>query len=227
MKILIIGGSTGIGAATIDLLKAKNSETISINRSGNTLANHSIACDIFIDSLPDLDDELDSIIYFPGTINLKPFRSLKLDDFKTDWEINFLGAVKVIQKYAANLSKSENASILLFSTVAVQTGMPFHTSISSAKGAIEGLTRSLAAEFAPKIRVNCIAPSLTNSPLAHRFIENDLKLKASEDRHPLKKIGNAEDIAQAAYWLISDHSKFVTGQVIKIDGGLGTLVVGK
>lgn len=227
MNALIIGGSTGIGAATINLLNSKNIATTSINRSGNTNATVSIQCDILNDELPDLDDKPDAIIYFPGTINLKPFRTIKPEEFKNDWEINFLGAIKVIQKYAPLLSASENASIVLFSTVAVQTGMPFHTSIAAAKGAIEGLTRSLAAEFAPKIRVNCIAPSLTDTPLANRLIENEIKLKSAEDRHPLKKIGNPDDLASMVHWLISENAKFMTGQIITIDGGIGTLVSGR
>lgn len=227
MNALIIGGSTGIGAATINLMNSKNIATTSINRSGNTNATVSIQCDILNDELPDLDDKPDAIIYFPGTINLKPFRTIKPEEFKNDWEINFLGAIKVIQKYAPLLSASENASIVLFSTVAVQTGMPFHTSIAAAKGAIEGLTRSLAAEFAPKIRVNCIAPSLTDTPLANRLIENEIKLKSAEDRHPLKKIGNPDDFASMVHWLISENAKFMTGQIITIDGGIGTLVSGR
>ncbi|MBK6987076.1 MAG: SDR family oxidoreductase [Bacteroidetes bacterium] len=227
MNALIIGGSTGIGAATINLMNSKNIATTSINRSGNTNATVSIQCDILNDELPDLDDKPDAIIYFPGTINLKPFRNIKPEEFKNDWEINFLGAIKVIQKYAPLLSASENASIVLFSTVAVQTGMPFHTSIAAAKGAIEGLTRSLAAEFAPKIRVNCIAPSLTDTPLANRLIENEIKLKSAEDRHPLKKIGNPDDFASMVHWLISENAKFMTGQVITIDGGIGTLASGR
>ena len=227
MNALIIGGSTGIGAATINLMNSKNIATTSINRSGKTNATVSIQCDILNDELPDLDDKPDAFIYFPGTINLKPFRTIKPEEFKNDWEINFLGAIKVIQKYAPLLSASENASIVLFSTVAVQTGMPFHTSIAAAKGAIEGLTRSLAAEFAPKIRVNCIAPSLTDTPLANRLIENEIKLKSAEDRHPLKKIGNPDDFASMVHWLISENAKFMTGQVITIDGGIGTLASGR
>lgn len=227
MNALIIGGSTGIGAATINLMNSKNIATTSINRSGNTNATVSIQCDILNDELPDLDNKPDAIIYFPGTINLKPFRTIKPEEFKNDWEINFLGAIKVIQKYAPLLSASENASIVLFSTVAVQTGMPFHASISAAKGAIEGLTRSLAAEFAPKIRVNCIAPSLTETPLAYRLIDNEVKLKSAQERHPIKRIGSPTDLASLVHWLISENAKFMTGQVITIDGGIGSLVLGR
>lgn len=227
MNALIIGGSTGIAAATIDLLNSKNISTTSINRSGQTKATTAIQCDILKDELPELDEQPDAIIYFPGTINLKPFRGIKPEEFKADWEINFLGAIKVIQKYGPLLSTSENASIILFSTVAVQTGMPFHASISAAKGAIEGLTRSLAAEFAPKIRVNCIAPSLTETPLAYRLIDNEVKLKSAQERHPIKRIGSPTDLASLVHWLISENAKFMTGQVITIDGGIGSLVLGR
>ena len=227
MNVLIIGGSTGIGAATIQLLNSKNIHTISINRSGTTNAINSFKCDILSETLPDIDEQLDSIVYFPGTITLKPFRSLKKEDFMNDWNVNFLGAINCIQKYSPLLSSSQNASIVLFSTVAVQTGMPFHASISSAKGAIEGLTRSLAAEFAPKIRVNCIAPSLTETPLALRLIETESKRASATERHPLKNIGNAEDFASMVDWMISENAKFMTGQVVTMDGGIGKLVVGR
>ena len=224
MNVLIIGGSTGIGAATIQLLNSKNVITISINRSGITSAAKAFKCDILKDTLPEIEEPLDSIIYFPGTITLKPFRSLKTDDFINDWNVNFLGAVNCIQKYYPLLSSSQNASIVFFSTVAVQTGMPFHASIASAKGAIVGLTRSLAAEFAPKVRVNCIAPSLTETPLALRLLDNETKRSAAKERHPLKNIGRPEDFASMVHWLISENAGFMTGQVIGMDGGIGRLV---
>ncbi|MCK7516854.1 MAG: SDR family oxidoreductase [Ignavibacteriales bacterium] len=140
-------------------------------------------------------------------MNLKPFKSLKIDDFQNDFEVNLLGADKSHQQIFPNLKSAEKASIVLFSTVAVQTGMPYHASIAAAKGAIEGLTRSLAAEFAPGIRVNCIAPSITNTPLAEKLLNNEAKLKASEDRHPLKRIGSAEEIAELVAFLLSDKSR--------------------
>ena len=178
-----------------------------------------------IDELPNIEGKINGIVYCPGTINLKPLKSLKLEDFQNDLEINLLGAVKVINKYFSNLKSAEKASIVLFSTVAVQTGMPYHASIASAKGAIEGLTRSLAAEFAPSIRVNCIAPSITNTPLADKLLNNESKLKASEDRHPLKRIGSAEEIAHTVEFLLSDKSGFITGQIIKIDGGISSVKI--
>ena len=223
MNVLIIGGSTGIGAALIHSLNQEGHKTISINRSGETFAHTSFKCDILNEDLPSVDDSIDSIVYLPGSIQLKPFKNIKKEDFILDWEINFFGAVKVIQNYLPKLNSSENPSIVLFSTVAVQTGMPFHASIASAKGAVEGLTKSLAAELAPKIRVNCIAPSLTATPLAARLIDNETKLKSATERHPLKQVGDAADIASLASWLISEKSKFVTGQLFKMDGGLSAI----
>jgi len=173
--------------------------------------------------LPQIEEAVDGIVYCPGTINLKPLKSLKIEDFQNDFDVNLLGAVKVINRYLNNLKSVEKSSIVLFSTVAVQTGMQYHASIASAKGAVEGLTRSLAAEFAPHIRVNCIAPSITNTPLAEKLLNNDAKLKASEDRHPLKRIGNAKEIAEIIEFLLSDKSGFMTGQIIKVDGGISSI----
>jgi NAD(P)-dependent dehydrogenase (short-subunit alcohol dehydrogenase family) len=223
MNTLIIGGSTGIGAAIIQQLNAAGHRTISINRSGITEANECHACDVLNDDLPPLSTPISSIIYLPGSINLKPFRSLKQEDFQNDFNINFFGAVRVIQKYQSQLTESSSPSIVLFSTVAVQTGMAFHASVAAAKGAVEGLTRSLAAEFAPKIRVNCIAPSLTDTPLASRLTDSETKVNAAAERHPLKKIGRPQDVASLAVWLASDQSQFVTGQIFKMDGGMSSI----
>jgi NAD(P)-dependent dehydrogenase (short-subunit alcohol dehydrogenase family) len=174
-----------------------------------------------IPNFPNIEGAIDGLIYCPGTINLKPFRALKSEDFLNEYQINFLGAVKSIKQYLPNLQLSESPSIVLFSTVAVQTGMSFHASIASAKGAIEGLTRSLAAEFAPKIRVNAIAPSLTATPLADKLINNESKLKASEDRHPLKKIGSSSDMSQAVEFLL--NANWMTGQIMHVDGGMSSV----
>lgn len=220
MNIMIIGGSTGIGAATIAQLNKEKHHTISINRSGNTEANEKFSCNVINEELPEITSPLDGIVYLPGTINLKPLRLLKEIDFRHDWEINFLGAVRVIQKYQSLLLNSQLASVVLFSTVAAQTGMAFHASIGSAKGAVEALTLNLAAEYAPKIRFNCIAPSLTLSPLSSRFTDNQTKQNAVSERHPLKKIGKPDDVASLTTWLLSEKSQFVTGQIFKMDGGL-------
>ncbi len=224
---LIAGGTSGIGLEMTKLL-SKDYDVIVISRQNRNLDDISntafYSADVTDSSaLPDINEPIHGIAYCPGTINLKPFRSLKAEDYRNDFEINLLGAVNVIGKYLNNLKAAGNGSVVLFSTVAVQTGMPYHASVASAKGAVEGLTLSLAAEFAPTVRVNCIAPSVTNTPLAERLLNSETKLKSSEERHPLKKIGNAQEIAELGRFLLSENSSFITGQIIKSDGGLSSV----
>ncbi|MFT7084522.1 MAG: NAD(P)-dependent dehydrogenase (short-subunit alcohol dehydrogenase family) [Vicingaceae bacterium] len=225
-NILIIGASSGIGAALANQLNDGTNQLYLASRSkGSTSGSnvHYQEIDVMEDFELDLPEQLDGLVYCPGTINLKPFHRLKEEDFLLDFKVNHLGAVKVIQQALKALKKSEKASIVLFSTVAVQTGLSFHTSVASAKGAIEGLGKALAAELAPTIRVNVIAPSLTDTPLAERLLSSDDKKKANADRHPLKSIGTAEDMANAARFLLGDDSRWITGQVISVDGGMGSL----
>ncbi|GAB4140829.1 MAG: SDR family oxidoreductase [Ignavibacteriales bacterium] len=225
---LIVGGTSGIGLETTKLL-SKNNRVIVLSRAKKNLDGLNnvefISADVTkpMDELPQINEPINGIIYCPGTINLKPLKSLKLEDFQNDFEVNLLGAVKVINKYFNNLKEAGKSSIVLFSTVAVQTGMLYHASIASAKGAVEGLTRTLAAEFAPSICVNCIAPSITNTPLAEKLLNNETKVKSSEDRHPLKRIGDAKEIAEAVAFLLSDSASFITGQILKIDGGISSI----
>ena len=222
-KILIVGGTKGIGEEIAQLLE--NKECVIFSRESHNVKsyNHThYQIDVSEGEFPDIED-ISAIVYCPGTINLKPFRSLKIEDFQHDFNINFLGAVKVIQHYQKALSKSPDASIVLFSTVAVKQGMTFHSSIASAKGAVEGLTKSLAAEFAGKISVNCIAPTLTNTPLAQGLLRNEDAIKRSNERHPSKRINTASDVAKTAEFLLQNNN--ITGQIIHVDGGMSSLKV--
>ena len=225
-NILLIGGSSGIGLSLVNQISLDHNVYVAC-RSNNSLPENVnyINYDVLNDELDSssLPETIDSFIYLPGSINLRPFKSLSIESFKEDLEINFIGLIKSLKSVLKNLTNSNSASIVLFSTVAVQRGMPFHSSVSSSKGAIEGLAKSLAAELSPKIRVNVIAPSLVNTPLANRFLNNDLKIEKSANRHPLKRIGSASDIANLTDYLISDKSSWITGQIIAVDGGLSTI----
>lgn len=173
--------------------------------------------------LPPLDESLDGLVYFPGSINLKPFARLTRAEFLQDFERNVLGAVELIQTYLPPLKKSPHPSVVLLSSVAAQVGMPFHSSISIAKAGIEGLTRSLAAELAPTVRVNCVAPSLTRSPLSERFLNTPEKESASQNRNPLKKIGEPAEVAAVIEFLLSEQALWITGQCLGVDGGMNHL----
>lgn len=225
---LVVGGSKGIGKKISELL-SEHSTVYCISRSAPGIPNvKHIPLDITVDDIDEdlLPDELDGVAYCPGSINLKPFRSLKEEDFINDYRINVLGATKVLKAVERKLKKGDNpGSVVLFSTVAATQGMPFHASIAAAKGAVEGLTRSLAAEWAPKIRVNCIAPSLTDTPLAASILSSDEKKENAGKRHPLRRVGSPQDIASAAVYLLSQDSSWVTGQVLAVDGGMSTVRV--
>ena len=172
---------------------------------------------------PKIEEAINGLVYFPGTINLKPFHRLTATDFLHDYTINSLGAVAFVQAYLPNLKMAEQPSIVFMSTVAVATGMLFHSSIAMAKGALEGLTRALAAELAPSIRVNCVAPSLTETPLSQKFINSPEKLEASRNRNPLKKVGTAQEVASAVTFLLSPNASWITAQTIAVDGGMSLL----
>jgi NAD(P)-dependent dehydrogenase (short-subunit alcohol dehydrogenase family) len=224
--ILLIGGNSGIGLATAKALQTQGIKLIAASRSTDKLEALGIPTQSFDAENPgklSLPETLDGLIYFPGTINLKPFHRLTPEDFTKDFQINCLGAVQAIQQALPSLKKSSSASIVMFSTVAVAQGMAFHASISAAKAAVEGIVKSLAAELAPKIRVNAIAPSLTNTPLAHQLLGDEKKREASEKRHPLQSVGNPDDVARLAAFLLSDYSAFITGQIHRPDGGLSSV----
>jgi NAD(P)-dependent dehydrogenase (short-subunit alcohol dehydrogenase family) len=177
------------------------------------------------ETLSDLPEVIDGIAYCPGSINLKPFTRFSEEDFIEDYKLQVVGAAKIIKQVLPLLKKSENASIVMFSTIAVGQGFPFHALVSSSKGAVEGLTKALSAELAPKIRVNCIAPSLTNTPLASGLLNTPEKVAAQDQKNPLKRIGRAEDIANAAMFLLSDKSSWISGQIMHIDGGMSSLKI--
>ena len=226
---LVIGGSSGIGKEISELLSNENivfsTSRNEINESNENIRH--IKYDVLEDELdPELlPNQIDGFVYCPGTINLRPFRSLKLETFRSDLELNLIGAIKTLQIILTRLQQSPSSSIIFYSTVAVKTGMPFHSSVSSSKSALEGLTKSLAAEFAPKIRVNCIAPSIVNTPLANKFLNTEDKIEKAAARHPLNKIGTAKEIAQLTQYLLDDKSKWITGQIINIDGGISSIKV--
>ena len=228
---LIIGSSSGIGLQLSKLLCSDNHGvygTYNQTEPSDLGSNYTAAYyDVNTEELSGdfLPEVIDGIAYCPGSINLKPFHRIKPDDFLSDLNLQVVGAIKVIQQALPRLKKAESPSIVLFSTVAVQMGFTFHTQVSTSKGAVEGLTRSLAAELAPKVRVNCIAPSLTDTPLASKLLSSDEKKEANAQRHPLKRIGKAEDVAQAAKFLLSDNSSWITGQVFHVDGGMSTLKI--
>ncbi|MDB3874014.1 SDR family oxidoreductase [Flavobacteriaceae bacterium] len=225
-NILLIGGSTGIGYELSQKLKKENNLFISTRDQGKfndpNIKTHELDLDkeFETDWLP---DHLDGFVYLPGTINLRPFKGLKPSVFLDDFNINVMGCVKILQKVLPKIQAAENPSIVMFSTVAVKMGMPFHSSVSSSKGAIEGLTRSLAAEFAPKIRVNAIAPSMLDTPLAEKFLNSETKLENLRNRHPMKEIGSPEDISEVVKFLLEDNSKWMTGQIIPFDGGMSSV----
>jgi NAD(P)-dependent dehydrogenase (short-subunit alcohol dehydrogenase family) len=222
---LVIGGSKGIGKATAQLLLEQGHTVHIMARSvpewQGAYTFH--AGDVLEGTLPNIGDTLDGLVYCPGSINLRPFKSLKPKDFQADFDINVMGAVQALQHYYPALKKSDKASVVLFSTVAVQTGMAFHASIGAAKGAVEGLVRSLAAEWAPSIRVNGIAPSIMQTDLAARLLRNEKQVTAAQERHPLNSIGQAEDGAALASFLLQPSARWMTGQIIGLDGGMSAV----
>ncbi len=225
--VLFAGASSVIAISAKNLLQNDSYRVIGLSTKGEisdydatfSVVNYSMA------SLPEVHESIEGIVYFPGTINLKPFHRYKEEEFINDYTINALGAVNVIQKYLPNLKQALNPSIVLLSSVAVGVGMPFHSSIAMAKGALEALTKSLASEFATTIRVNAIAPSLVDTPLSAKFLATDEKIEAMQKRNPMQKIGQPEDIANMISFLLSDKSSWITGQIFSVDGGMSNLKV--
>jgi NAD(P)-dependent dehydrogenase (short-subunit alcohol dehydrogenase family) len=226
--ILVIGGRSGIGKALVEMLVADGHEVIAASRnieqadlpSGVKKMTYDAVND---EKLPEVPEKLDGLAYCPGSINLQPFKRFSLDTLRAEMELNYLGAVKVLHQVIGKLKASKRGSAVFFSTVAVQMGLPFHSSVSAGKGAVEGLVRSLAAEYAPSVRFNAVAPALVDTPMAEGMLNNDKKRESNAQRNPLKKIGTPEDIAGMAAFLLSDKGNWMTGQVVGVDGGMGSV----
>jgi NAD(P)-dependent dehydrogenase (short-subunit alcohol dehydrogenase family) len=220
-NILIIGGTKGIGKAIVEQLVNENI-VICMSRNSTEFSHNNYTHTTFdstVDELPDLE-KVDTLIYCPGSINLKPISTLSIDDFRKDFEINVIGAVKAIKKYIPLLKKGLNPSILLFSTVATKLGMPYHASVSASKSAIDGIVKTLGAELAPKIRINAIAPTITKTELASKILRNDKVVENMIERHPLKKILSPEEVSKMAKFLISEDASSISGQIINMDAGI-------
>ena len=217
---LLVGASSAIAQTTKSTLLDRGYQVTQLSRV-ESFSDYELTD--YLSALPSIDTRFDGIVYFPGSINLKPFRSLKLEDFQSDFNIHVLGAVNVLKTYQSNLN--EGSSVVLISSVAATTGMPFHASVASVKAAVEGFAMSLAAEWAPKIRVNVVAPSLTLTPMAEKLTNTPEKIEAGAQRHPLKRLGNTTDLANAITFLLGEESAWITGQVLAVDGGMGNLKV--
>lgn len=228
---LIVGASSGIGKALALQLASNGHQVFGTFNKSEITTEHPAISFVSLDVLnenPSIDflpEVISGLIYCPGSINLRPFERIKPLDFTNDYNLQVVGAIRLIQAVIPRLKLSNNASIILFSSVAAQIGLPFHTQIAASKGAIEGLTKALAAEYAPKIRVNCIAPSLTDTPLAASFVNTDQKKEANAQRHPLKRIGTTDDMVHMAEFLISDKASWITGQIMHVDGGISSLKI--
>ena len=220
MRVLLVGASSDISMSLQNNFSS-NYEFISLssNSDFSSIDNFNI-----LDPATYLEiDSIDGIVYFPGSINLKPFKRLSMDEFKKDYDINVLGVLNILKFYQSKLTIG--ASVVFISSVAASVGMPFHSSISMCKSSLEALARSLAAEWAPKVRVNCVAPSLVNTKLSERFFRNEKQQEQMNSRHPLNKTGNPEDISNAIEFLLSKKSSWVTGQILNIDGGISSLKI--
>jgi NAD(P)-dependent dehydrogenase (short-subunit alcohol dehydrogenase family) len=225
---LVIGGSSGIGKRLVEILIEKGHRVYASYNStqfeNNSEAVTYFKYNVLTDELPIelLPKEINGLVYCPGSIDLKPFRKLTTDDVHKDIDLQVNGAIKIIQSTYKALRQAK-ASIVLYSTVAVQKGFSFHSQVAISKGAIEGLTRSLAAEFSPQIRVNAVAPSITETPLASKLLNTDEKKARNMENHPLKRIGTPHDIASATAFLLSDDSNWMTGQILHVDGGKSSI----
>ena len=222
---LFAGASSSIAQATAQLLKNQGHKIIGISTKENVQGFDDLypITSYAFGNFPEIEEQIDGLVYFPGTIQLKPFPRLTAEDFSNDLAINFTGAAAFVQAYLSNLKRSASASIVFISSVAVSMAMPFHASIAASKGAVEGFAQSLAAEFAPKIRVNCVAPSLVDTPLSGKFLDSPEKIELMEKRNPMRKVGTPSEVAQAISFLLLPDSSWITGQVLAVDGGMNKI----
>lgn len=225
----IVGGSSGIGLATANKLAAEGNTVFATYRTEIPADADSAIKYIQLDIMSDeykldmLPEQLDGFVYCPGSINLRPFKRIKPIDFEEDYQLQVVGAINILQQILPRLQNSEQASVVFFSTIAVQKGFNFHSQVAASKGAIEGLTKALAAEFSPKIRVNAIAPSITDTKLAGKLLSSEEKKEANGKLHPLQRVGEADDIANTTLFLLSEKSSWITGQILHVDGGKSTI----
>lgn len=224
---IVVGGTSGIGLELTKKLSNEGNNVYVISRESKNIDDLENVFHLSVDvtkpfETTGLPEEIHGLAYCAGSINLKPFHRFSDEDFESDFQVNVMGAVRIVRENIKAL-KAGNASLVFFSTVAVNQGMSFHASVAAAKGGVEGLAKSIAAEYAPKIRANVIAPSLTDTPMADKLLSNDKKREASSERHPLKRVGNAEELASIAHFLLSEQSGWITGQVLGVDGGMSAL----
>lgn len=222
---LLIGSSSGIGLALANTLLQLGHLVHAVSRTSGTLPEDVMFYPYDMCSnqpFPNLNGPFDGLVYLPGTINLKPIQQLSLKDFREDMEVNYFGAVKAV-KETLPLMNEAGSSLVFVSTIAASVGFPYHASISGAKGALEGFAKAIAAELAPTVRCNVVAPSLTQTPLSSKLLDSEQKMNAASKRHPLMRIGKPADIANAIAFLLSDEASWITGQTLHIDGGLSTL----
>lgn len=228
-NFVVVGGSKGIGLGIVQELSSRGHMVHVLSRSAGDLGSISGVTHHVFDVTTDevssdmLPESIDGLVYCPGSINLRSFRALKPEIFREDFELNVVGAIRVIQAALGGLKKNGNSSVLLFSTVAVAQGLYAHASIATSKGAIEGLTRTLAAEFAPHTRVNCLAPALTDTPMTEKFFSDSEKAKSLSEKYPLGRTGKVADLAAAGIFLLDGESQWITGQVWGIDGGMSSI----
>ena len=235
-NIVIFGATGGIGSATAHRMKEKGYALHLVSRNENKLQalaselNASFSLGdvtdpgLFSRVADDVGSAIHGLVYAVGTMNLNNLTRLSIEDFLQDYQVNAIGAALAIQSLLPALKHNANpSSVVLFSSVAAEQGFSFHASISMAKGAVRGLTLAMAAELAPKIRVNAISPSLTRTPLAESFLSNEKMIEAITKLHAMERLGTPEDMAALCEFLLSDESGWITGQIIGLDGGRSTL----